>query len=469
VKLILNDNNPGLPHSTRTLIHGMVSPLCGLARTLVFNLRARSGPRLIICGAELTGVHVLLNHPEPGSYHVGGGGVALQEAVIRALAETAERYSQFIAMLGNRHPVTVASYDEMSGRGHRILVAEKLHYFSEDQYALPGFPFQSFDPMRPMGWVKTRSLLDESELIVPAQLLLLGYEVNKQAGEPWLRSAVTTGTAVHTQPNQALRNALLELIQVDSLMGHWYSDGVAPEILLDQRTRLLEQLIGRYFAPQRPVIRFHWLGSPDLGAMTVACVVKNAPGQIPAGGVGVGSDLRLVPAMYRALNEAIGVLLLGKLNLVNQTLGHGTAQSDVARGDVDPWPAIPEEVVDEGASQLIFDLDTNVNFYARPENFSVVDKKFASECTVRASDLPPDSEAAVNQEIRQLVDGFRTTRKELIFLDLTSSDIGDLGLVSGRVWSPDTLDLCLPSAPPTRHPRFTVYGGITHRNPHPYP
>jgi thiazole/oxazole-forming peptide maturase SagD family component len=432
----------------------MVSPLCGLDRMLVFSQRSREGPRFIVGGAELTGVHHLLNQADPGSYHIGGVGVVLHEAVIRALGETVERYAQFVSAFGARHPVTMAAYAEMAERRLSIPAPETLAFFSEAQHASPAFPFRPFDPSRPLGWVKAVSLPDRTEAWVPAQLVLLGYRVRHDAGEPWLLPAVTTGTAAHTRPDQALRNALLELVQVDAAMGHWYSAATAPQIVLDERTKPLERLIARQFGARRPTIRFHWLGSPDLPGLIVACVIKGAPGQIPAVGVGLGADLELVPAMYKALLEAVGVMQLAKVNLVNRAMISGK-RAEGAAEPIDP--------------ARILDLDTNVGYYALPENAPVIDEKFVVNRSVPASSLPAGSGLTTEQELRLLVDGFRRTKKSVVFLDLTADDVRQLGFVVARVWSPDTLSLCFPSAPPTRHPRFGAYGGVAHRNPHPYP
>jgi len=59
--------------------------------------------------------------------------------------------------------------------------------------------------------------------------------------------------------------------------------------------------------------------------------------------------------------------------------------------------------------------------------------------------------------------------KELIHMDLTTTEANALGLVVSRVWSPNTLSLSLPSSVPSQHPRFKAYGGITHDALHPYP
>ncbi|MFF4414406.1 hypothetical protein ACFYY8_17910 [Streptosporangium sp. NPDC001559] len=63
---------------------------------------------------------------------------------------------------------------------------------------------------------------------------------------------------------------------------------------------------------------------------------------------------------------------------------------------------------------------------------------------------------------------FARTGKQLSYLDLTTPDIRRLGLTVRRVWSPDTLGPCLPSAPPLLHRRFADYGGAANPEPHPY-
>jgi hypothetical protein len=94
--VILETRDPGgLDHLTRR----MLSPLCGLDRRVGYVLRGRHGPRFLVAGGELTGVHVLLGEPEPGSYHIGGTGVFPREALVRTLGETVERYAQFVAPL----------------------------------------------------------------------------------------------------------------------------------------------------------------------------------------------------------------------------------------------------------------------------------------------------------------------------------------------------------------------------------
>jgi thiazole/oxazole-forming peptide maturase SagD family component len=429
----------------------MLSPLCGLDQRIGFLSRSSHEPRIITAGADLTGVHVLRNQqpPRQGFYHIGGGGIFLDEALIRSLGETIERYSQFVSEISGRHTIVMASYNEMVRRGEPILTRESLQFCTTQQYARPGFPYQAFSPDTPMGWVKVPSLVHDGELWALAQLVLVGYQPKHHEGEHWLLSSVTTGSAAHTDRYRALRNALLELVQIDSAMGHWYSASRAPQIRSSRRTRAIEQLIERHFSRRQPRPQFYWFQNPDLPGLTVACVIRQEPHATPAVGVGLGSDLSLQAAMYKALLEAVGVLQLAKLQLLNLNIEPG------------------EETVIN--TEQIFDLDSNVAYYAQVGHQDFINEKFVDAETINADDLPADLTTDIADELRLLVRGFGDSGKELVFMDLTTADVRELGFTALRVWSPDTLSLSLPSAPPLRHVRFRAYGGVAHEQPHPYP
>jgi thiazole/oxazole-forming peptide maturase SagD family component len=261
---------------------------------------------------------------------------------------------------------------------------------------------------------------------------------------------VTTGTAAHTDPGRALRNAILELVQIDAAMGHWYSPRTAPEIVLGARARSLRAVLDRRWPRCQPQPRFFWLQSPDLPGTAVACLIAAAGGGIPAVAVGLGIDLDLSRALYASLLEAVGVVDLAKIvALYDQTGADGKSGQPIDPG-------------------RIFDLETNVVYYAQPENAAALTAKLSGG-SIRDEETPPDAAAAVEEDLALLVRGFAGAGKRLFFLDLTAPEIRDLGFSVVRVWSPELLSLCLPSAPPLLHPRLRAYGGGAFPGPHPYP
>src|SRR6266852_6379358 len=130
--------------STRILLERMLSPLCGLDQMIGFLAHAEGEPSFCVAGAELTGVHTLRLQPQPkqGAYHIGGTGVVLEEAVIRSLGESVERYSQLVSEIARRSDIVYRSSAEMRSSHERVVHSDKLIFFRQEQFAEPQFPFE---------------------------------------------------------------------------------------------------------------------------------------------------------------------------------------------------------------------------------------------------------------------------------------------------------------------------------------
>ena len=449
MNIVVHGEDKVAPAAVEQLARRMVHPMCGLNSSVGFLLRGRDEPRFAIAGGQLSGVHRLLGQENAGSYHIGGVGITRHEALVRTLGESAERYCQLLSVVSGAVPVRVATIDELRRDGRRMVDPRAVALFSDDQYARSGFLFQPAEDAAPYGWVQMRQVPDGEVVLVPAQLALVGYAPRRQKGEPWLAAAMTTGTATHTTVAAARRGALLELIQVDTAMGHWFGPAVAPSIVLGPRLAALRHLVeagmGRSAAPS-----FHHLPSPDLPAHSVACLLRQPSGRRPVVAVGLGSETRLVEACYKAMLEAVGVFQLAKTGMANAAL-------DGERAGV-------------GDDETRFlDLDSNVMHYGDGGGADILAAKFPTDHTVPDADLPPDVHGAAPEVVARLQEEIIGRGIRLFELDLTTPDVAELGLVTVRLWSPDLLALALPSAPPMAHRRFVAHGGAVHERPHPYP
>ncbi|WP_055482843.1 YcaO-like family protein [Sphaerimonospora mesophila] len=425
----------------------MHSPLCGLMPSMGFLQRQRGGPRLMVAGGELTGVHVLRGLPTPkiGAYHIGGYGLRPFESHIRTLGEVVERYGGYLAPVSGRFPIRYSSVEELTSAGEPY-DAGPAEPYSTEQYRRAGFPFRPRRDGDPIGWVRATRLRDGLDCWVPAQLLLVGYVVQDTLGEPWLAPAVSTGTASHTDPDRAALNALEEMVQLDAAISHWYGGSRSVRITPGPRTAALQRVIESAFDRRGDRPEFHLLPSADLPGFTIACLIRSPDGRLPAVAVGLGIDGVLERAMYRALLEAAGVRGLAVWSALQQRFEQGSAR--------------PED---------IFDLESNVSLAARPEGARVVNARFGDCDDASADDLPPDDDRPAGVRARALVHAFHATGKRLYAADFTTVDVADLGFVVARFWSPDLMTLPLPSAPMAAHERFAAYGGFRRHDPHPYP
>jgi thiazole/oxazole-forming peptide maturase SagD family component len=431
----------GVPDLARRIF----SPLCGILTDVSRLARGRYGPRVFLYSGELTGVHLWSHRPDPppGSFHLGGFGLHRNEALVKLLGEAVERYSGH-AVVAERRRVRMASHAELAAEGAVTLTAADFGWFRKEQFAAPGFPFRPFSPDAPLGWVEVCSLTDGSKTLVPAQLFLLGYLPGED--EPWLQTAVTTGTAVYPQPGRALQSALEELAQVDAAIGHWHGRGPSLLILPDKRTAELDRVIARHMWRHAPPPEFHLLPSPDLPGFTVACIIR-APGEaVPQAAVGLGSGQALQRAMYRAFLEAVGVAWLAG------------------------WVRIRDaEQRDQPGVTNPYDLESNVGFYAGPDGAPILRRRFGDCQEIAASDAPPDGPQDARTVVARLSDAFLAAGIRVYHADFTTVDIRQLGLSAQRVWSPDLLSLPLPGAAPLAHRRWAAYGGVCRDDPHPYP
>ncbi|MDF1797523.1 MAG: YcaO-like family protein [Coxiellaceae bacterium] len=450
------DQPSGCRYNTDVLQSRMVDKLCGLIVELGVIAKSSADPRLLNMGSYLTGVHRLLNQKDPGrgGYHIGGAGVLPNEATIKNLAESVERYCQLLAMRDavKHHAMRFTSYNALIDAHESVVPLEYLTFFSDEQLRRKGFIYKAFQTDQELQWIKLPSLVATHPIWCPVQLLFVGYNINRSLGELSINTAVTTGTAVHTTYPLAIRSALLEKIQIDSVMGHWYSNYSCYEIALDHRTEAMTKVINKYFAKATSFnFQFYWLPNPDLAGFSIACVITRKHSRsLPAVSIGLGADTALEPALYKALLEAI-------------------AGVDFARMEIFKQKYLQEDKRQAHDANTMFDLDENVSFYAKGLGNDAIAKRFFSAATVCASDLPEDMKGTIGEQNTYLLDSFKASNKDIVYIDLTTPEAKALGLVAVRVWSPHTLSLCLPSAPPLLHPRFSYYGGVAHQYPHPYP
>jgi thiazole/oxazole-forming peptide maturase SagD family component len=450
MRVSVRHGGPYLHDRSGLLLKRMLSPLCGLDQRISVSLRAETSPQLVSIGAELTGVHVLLGLKPPpiGSYHIGGVGLSLDDALIRTLGESAERYAQLTAEKYRTDTIRFASHDALRTAGHWAVPVQKLTIFDSTQFARGKFPYSPFRSDMPMGWVEGSSLVGGDSCWVPAQAVYVGYEARDDLGERRIVSGVTTGTAAHRTHDQALLNAIVELIQIDCAVGHWYSRWPAHPLVLDERVDIVKRVMETHGGSGASAA-FSWLPSPDLPGFVIACMIRGGQERLPAAAVGLGCSLQLGEALYKAWLEAIGVANLVAINLLQAEIGQVDTPSD------------------DGAE--IYDLDSNVAWYAAGHGAERLRERFTCGEPLGTSALPEDVCMEPASSVEYLVKSLLRTGKELYRWDLTPPDISELGLVVERVWSPDMISLPLPSAPPMLHSRFVAYGGVSHEFPHPYP
>ncbi|MFV0525285.1 MAG: YcaO-like family protein [Acidimicrobiales bacterium] len=216
-----------------------------------------------------------------------------------AVGEALERYC------GNIEPtsLTRASFRELRESGHNALDPAQAAPYSASQYETPGFPFAPITAESTIAWIPGRDLVADTQVLVPACLVLLNYL--PPPGEPTV-AQMYAGMAAGTRRGQAYVSALLELIERDAMTIWWMSGAPGTEIDVNSDGRLAAW--ATELDEQGTVCRLLWLrttfGVPVVGAF----LHDTRRGLIAWGAASRGEP---VAAAAKALVEAIDGLLFG--------------------------------------------------------------------------------------------------------------------------------------------------------------
>ncbi len=181
----------------------------------------------------------------------------------------------------------------------------KVGVHTEEQYALPGFPFQKFDPDRPIDWVWGYSLIEERPILVPE--LLAYYSLG--CGSAGFVYETSNGCALGGSREEAIFYGIMEVVERDSFLLTWYAQLNLPR--LDPLTADDEEL-------QLMIERMRAVAGYDLylynstmehGIPSVWAMAKNRKDKGLNLILAAGAHLDPVRAAKSAIQELAGMML----------------------------------------------------------------------------------------------------------------------------------------------------------------
>jgi ribosomal protein S12 methylthiotransferase accessory factor len=158
------------------------------------------------------------------------------ESELTAIMEGLERYCG-MAPRGKR-PVIRGSYRELEGQA---LDPRSVGLYAQDQYESRDFPFEPFDPGRPIDWVWGYSFMQERPILVPQQLAY--YSSGCGRGFVYETS---NGCALGGSLEEAIFYGIMEVVERDSFLMTWYARLPLPRLDIGSaRDRELELMVAR--------------------------------------------------------------------------------------------------------------------------------------------------------------------------------------------------------------------------------
>ncbi len=354
----------------------------------------------------------------------GATGVALDQtsAWWSALGEGVERYC---AVFSDMHAQYFASYSQLQEAGVQALEPADFCLFSDTQYQGKNFSYEKPDKDTVLCWIKGITLPERSPCYIPSALVFNGYQ--KQAEEQRIVPNIHPGMACGMNLNQAILAAVYEIIERDSMMIWWLNKLPMPGITVPAQNRLHNIIAHDFPAIDKKNIElsFVWLKN-DLDVPVIFCLLVDQKAQVVSGGC--AARLNPEQALFKAFCEAAQTWLLSldlkrgeKSNVV------GLAQNHF----------LPKEMVcPTGEYVSGTHIFHNLSFYGDPTHWDILDFIRKPAQKILLNDLPVFTGGAKKSLDCILHQLQKKQVKSPVIVDLTSSDIAEVGLWVVRVFIP---------------------------------
>ncbi|WP_423410388.1 TOMM precursor leader peptide-binding protein [Heyndrickxia sp. MSNUG] len=181
----------------------------------------------------------------------------------------------------------------------------KVGVHTDEQYELPGFPFQKFDPDRPIDWVWGYSLIEDRPIIVPE--LLSYYSLG--CGSAGFVYETSNGCALGGSREEAIFYGIMEVVERDSFLLTWYAQMNLPRLdPLSADDQELELMVERMRAVAGYDL-YLYNSTMEHGIPSVWAMAKNRKEKGLNLILAAGAHLDPVRAAKSAIQELAGMML----------------------------------------------------------------------------------------------------------------------------------------------------------------
>jgi ribosomal protein S12 methylthiotransferase accessory factor len=326
-------------------------------------------------------------------------------AVMKAVGESVERYC---CAIYDDDQLVSASHDEI---GIKAVRPETFALFSERQYQQPDFPFSRFTRSTPVRWTLGHSFVENGPMWVPASFVYIPYERGPE--EPPMKDLISTGLACGPTLAVASLKALCEAVERDAYTIVWQNRLSRPHIDLQAIDdpviqRLLQALRRITIEPHAVLLTL------DI-PIPVILMVMTRPSGPPWTIVASAADLSPRHALLLALEEAC-------LALIGMGRAFAADHGFRAAADCSNVTTLPLHGLAHAADAR---FRSSVDFLIRPSEI------------VTLADLRDVATGNPVTDLETALQAVRPRVSEIVGVDVTTSDIDDVGFKVVRVVVPD--------------------------------
>lgn len=151
-------------------------------------------------------------------YYSYGRNMTLQDSKMAAEFEMLERYASIVP---HKQPDLIGSYSELIKVGRRLVSPKRLTLNSIDEGVINQYGFDPYSDDKSYRWTRTVNLADEQDYYLPEQVMY--YNAQLVSGEKRFMYETSNGCAMGGTYEEAIVYGLLELVERDAFLMHWYN------------------------------------------------------------------------------------------------------------------------------------------------------------------------------------------------------------------------------------------------------
>jgi ribosomal protein S12 methylthiotransferase accessory factor len=323
-------------------------------------------------------------------------------------------------------------YCGLEPRGKRSVVFDCYHNLKDkalnplmvgvhegEQYERTGFPFEKFDPDRPMNWVWGYSFLQERPILVPE--LLAYYSLG--CGSRGFVYETSNGCALGGSLEEAIFYGIMEVVERDSFLMTWYAKLSLPRLdPYSAEDKELELMIDRMRAVAGYEL-YLYNSTMEHGIPSIVALAKNRKQKGLNLICAAGAHLDPVRAVKTAVHELAGMMLTLDEKLETNHERYVRMLHD---------SSLVQQMDDHGMLYGLPQAEERLNFLLNNNRpFKTFDEEFKWK----------SSHADLTNDLEDILQAFRNNNLDVIVIDQTTPEIKRNGLHCVKVLIPGMLPM----------------------------
>ncbi|MBM4256624.1 MAG: hypothetical protein FJ147_12105 [Deltaproteobacteria bacterium] len=350
------------------------------------------------------------------NFSAAGGAAATRErAIAKAVGEAVERYC------GALFSVEDLPLESVESAPFPCVSPDAFALYSVEQYESPGFPWVPFDEQTPVRWAPAVNPLTGKTLYVPAAMVFIPYYYYQGTGDAPIVQPISTGLACHCSPAEAAISAACETIERDAFTITWQGCVSAPHVLVETLSDANYDLVRRFEQTGSEVTILNI--TTDAGIPSILSVLRHPAPQAPALTFAASTALDPEEAIRKSLEE----------------LAHTRRYMQQIKNRMPP-------LVPDLYHANVVDQITHLHFWNDHAQASLADFVFASPRRVEFDEIENLATGNPAEELAILCERIEAVGHRVLITDVTTPDVGELGLSVVRAVIPGF------------HPLFMGYG-----------